>query len=136
MTPQDREDFRALTLRQTQLEEALAQLRTEFKEFEQRAESFQVPTELIAGMPPLPVITGETMRVVPPPFPTALLAKEQVVSEVHEAPALPGYLTSFASTSEPVPSEIPPVFETTPANIEQGAEASTAVFPGNPHSTN
>jgi len=93
MTPQERESIRALTLRQTRLEEAVAQLRIDLTEFEQRTGQ---QIEALPDMPPLPVVT--TLPASMPPIP-----------EIHHAPEpIAETIPALESKTESVP-EMPPL---------------------------
>jgi hypothetical protein len=112
MTPLDRELFQALTLRQAQLEEALLQLRVEFKELAQRAELAETIPPPIPEKPPLPLVTQLNPISAPPPLPKIPVVEESVVSEVQDTPAVPDFLAPFALIPKAVETEIAPVVET------------------------
>ncbi len=101
MTPQDREQFRALARRQAQLEEELAQLRAEFEELQQRADS-PAPS-WIAGLPPLPPALAKQVQAEPPPMPPILPPEIVPVLETSRA------TTETAPEPSPQPSiALPP----------------------------
>jgi hypothetical protein len=84
MTALDREQFSALTLRQAKLEEALAQVRAEFREFELRLELPEAPAEQVAETPRPLVVGEEPSRTEPPPLPPL-----PVIPSLTEEPAVP-----------------------------------------------
>ena len=126
MTPEDREQFRALTLRQARLEEALAQLRAEFTELERRTEESPAPIQMAASLPPpLPVVAVEPAPALPPPFRGAVSVKESAASEIHTPISLPDDMAAVAAITEPLLPEIPPVLETAPLSVEPEAPTLT-----------
>lgn len=95
MNPQDRELFRSLSGRISQLEMSLAALKIEFKEVTRRAE-LPEETALVTVPPPLPVM--EQVHVVePPPIPVM-------------PPPIPAFVPEVAPVAEePVKSALPPL---------------------------
>ena len=97
-------------LRQARLEEALLQLRIEFKELQER--TFSEKANSVAGMPPLPVITPTPVQeAVPPPFPPLPVVEEPVATEHPEVPIVPAWPSPFAVVTEPIKEEATPVLE-------------------------
>ncbi len=104
MTPQDREQFWALARRQAHLEEALAQLRAEFRELEERAESQEVP-EWTAGLPPLPTVVEEPVKAGPSPFVDTVTARSGEEASMPVAQIPPPPLPDRATPAAEIPAE-------------------------------
>jgi hypothetical protein len=89
MTPQDREAFQSLLLRQTQLENSLTQLRIEFRKLEHQVESQPDETAISLAVPP-----------VLPPLPAPMVTVQEI-----EAP--PAAAVNLELSPEPPPFNPP-----------------------------
>jgi len=102
MTPQDREKFEALLLRQTQLENSLAQLRIEFRKLEHQVEAQPDETAISFAPPPLPPIPVPIVTA-PPPIPSLneeIEAKQGPDVELLPPPLVPVLEPVAAEASE------------------------------------